>query len=324
LLKIHCTATPFDRMIASMMQPGLMLTMRAIRRQLAAMPHDLYCLRLIHSQTHRPFPGERVWTAHQLLQPATIRFLRARNRDGFDIFIRPDAWDQNGGYILVDLDRADPNVVDRMRRNGHHPCLVLQTSPGHLQAWIRVATSGLEPCIATAVARQLAHEYDGDPGSADWHHFGRLAGFTNQKPSRRIHSDFAPWVKIVHAHAGLAPNADALIQSAQNRWRPAWSSADADFAHGDCAAPISAAEASTVYQDFLRRWHIRERFHRPDWSIVDLWVARRLLSQRMPAAQVEAILQLASPQFPRRHGNPQDYLRRTVARAAFPPTGGAV
>ena len=311
-------------MIASMMQPGLMLTMRAIRRQLAAMPHDLYCLRLIHSQTHRPFPGERVWTAHQLLQPATIRFLRARNRDGFDIFIRPDAWDQNGGYILVDLDRADPNVVDRMRRNGHHPCLVLQTSPGHLQAWIRVATSGLEPCIATAVARQLAHEYDGDPGSADWHHFGRLAGFTNQKPSRRIHSDFAPWVKIVHAHAGLAPNADALIQSAQNRWRPAWSSADADFAHGDFAAPISSHEATTVYQDCLRRWHIRERFHRPDWSIVDLWVARRLLSQRMPAAQVEAILELASPQFPRRHGNPQEYLRRTVARAAFPPTGGAV
>jgi hypothetical protein len=311
-------------MIASMMQPGLMLTLQAIRRQLAAMPHDLYCLRLIHGQTHRPFPGERVWTADQLFQPATIRFLRARNREGFDIFIRPDAWDQNAGYILVDLDRADADVLDRMCRNGHQPCLVLQTSPGHLQAWIRVATSGLEPCVATAVARQLAHGYGGDPASADWHHFGRLAGFTNQKPSRRIHCGFAPWVKIVHAHAGLASNADALIQSARNLWRPAWLSANADFAHSHFAAPISAAEAATIYQDCLRRWRIRERFHRPDWSMVDLWVARRLLSQRMPAAQVEAILQLASPQFPRRHGNPQDYLRRTVARAAFPPTGGAV
>ena len=204
-----------------MLDRGFFLTLQAIRRQLAAMPHDLYGLRLIHAHTHRPFPGERVWTAEQLFQPATIRFLRAHNRDGFDIYIRPDAWDQNAGYILVDLDDADAHVMDRMRRHGHHPCLVLQTSPGHLQAWVRVATSGLEPCIATAVARQLAHTYGGDPASADWHHFGRLAGFTNQKPNRRIHRGLAPWVKIVHARAGLAPNADALIQSARNRWRPA-------------------------------------------------------------------------------------------------------
>jgi hypothetical protein len=307
-----------------MLDRGFFLTLQAIRRQLAAMPYDFYSLRLIHAHTHRPFPGERVWTAEQLCQPATIRFLRARNRDGFDIYLRPDAWDQNAGYVLVDLDDADAHVMDRMRRNGHHPCLVLQTSPSHLQAWIRVATSGLEPCIATAVARQLAHGYGGDPASADWHHFGRLAGFTNQKPSRRIHGGFPPWVKIVHARAGLAPNADALIQSARNGRRPGWLSADAAHAHGDLVAPIAAAEAITIYQDCLQRWHIRERFHRPDWSIVDLWVARRLLSQRIPAAQVEAILQLASPQFPRRHGKPQDYLRRTIARAAFPPRGGAV
>jgi hypothetical protein len=309
-----------------MLDRGLFLTLQAIRRQLAAMPYDLYSLQLIHAHTHRPFPGERVWTAEQLLQPATIRFLRARNRDGFDIYIRPDAWDQNAGCILVDLDDADAHVLDRMRRHGHHPCLVLQTSPGQLQAWIRVAISGLEPCIATAVARQLAHGYGGDPASADGHHFGRLAGFTNQKPSRRIHGGFPPWVKIVYARAGLAPNADALIQSARNGWRPGWLSADAApaHAHGDPVAPIAAAEAIMIYQDCLQRWRIRERFHRPDWSIVDLWVARRLLSQRIPAAQVEAILQLASPQFPRRHGKPQDYLRRTIARAAFPPTGGAV
>jgi hypothetical protein len=307
-----------------MLDRGFFLTLQAIRRQLAAMPHHLYGLQLIHAYTHRPFPGERVWTAQQLLQPATIRFLRARNRDGFDIYIRPDAWDQNAGYILVDLDDADAHVMDRMRHNGHHPCLVVQTSPGHLQAWLRVTTSGLEPCIATAVARQLAHVYGGDPASADWHHFGRLAGFTNQKPSRRIPYGFAPWVKIMHARAGLAPKADALIQSARSGWQPAWLSADAAHARGDLAAPIAAAEAITIYQDCLQRCHIRERFPRPDWSIVDLWVARRLLSQRIPAAQVEAILQLASPQFPRRHGKPQDYLRRTMARAAFPPRRGAV
>ncbi|WP_373870935.1 DNA-primase RepB domain-containing protein, partial [Aeromonas caviae] len=37
-------------------------------------------------------------------------------------------------------------------------------------------------CSAGAFARRLAREYDADPASADSHHYGRLAGFTNQKP----------------------------------------------------------------------------------------------------------------------------------------------
>jgi hypothetical protein len=307
-----------------MMNRGFMRTMEAIRQQLSAMPHDLYQIRLIHSRTHRALPGERLWTAAQLLNPATIGFLRARNRDGYDIYIRPDSWDQNAGYILVDLDRADAHVMEWMRRNGHHPCLVLQTSPSHLQAWVQVTTSGLESSIATAIARRLAHQYGGDPGSADWRHAGRLAGFTNQKPSRRNHQGYAPWVKVVDARAGLAPHASALVESARTRRQPTWPSADASNTSRDTGVSITAAEAAAIYRNGVERWRIAERFPTPDWSIVDLWVARWLCWQGMPAAQVEMILQLGSPQFPRRHGNPRDYLRRTVARAAFPPTGGTV
>jgi hypothetical protein len=170
-------------MILSMIDRGLMLTMQAIRRQLAAMPHDLYLIRVIHNQTRRAFPGERLWTAAQLLNPVTLRFLRVRNREGCDIYIQPYADNQNAGYILVDLDRARNQIIEQMRRHGHDPCVVLQTSPGCLQAWVRITNSRLEPCIATAIARQLARQYHADPASADWRHLGRLAGFTNQKPS---------------------------------------------------------------------------------------------------------------------------------------------
>jgi hypothetical protein len=55
---------------------------------------------------------------------------------------------------------------------------------------------------------------------------------------------------------------------------------------------------------------------------VDLWVARHLLSQGTTAARIHAILRLASPHFPRRHGDPEDYLRRTIARAATTWTNG--
>jgi len=89
----------------------------------------------------------------------------------------------------------------------------------------------------------------------------------------------------------------------------------------DEAAPsgITASEAIEIYQGCMNQWRIRERFPQPDWSIVDLWVARHLLSQGTPAARVQAIFRLASPHFPRRHGDPDDYLRRTVARAAAFP-----
>jgi hypothetical protein len=303
---------------------GLALTLRAIRRQLDAMPHDLYLLRLIHCHTRRPLPGRRLWTPDELLDPRRVRFLRIRNLEGFDIYIHPDNFDQNAGYILLDLDHPAPRVPDCMRRNGHHPCLVLETSPGRLQAWVHVCTASLEPGLATAIARHLALTYGGDPASADWHHLGRLAGFTNRKPARRTLFGFAPWVKVLHARAGLAPRAADLIEYARTLPAPR-KSALVFPERGIHAGPV---EARMLYHNCVCRWAIAQRFPSPDWSIVDLWVARHLLARGLPAAQVAAVLRCGSPHFPRQHGDPDDYLRRTLARARatfpFPPSGGAV
>jgi RepB DNA-primase from phage plasmid len=302
---------------------GFFLTRQAIRSQLAAMPNELYLVRLIHRQTGRPFPGERLWTAAQLVHAATIRFLRARNCEGCDVYIQPYAGSQNAGYILVDLDRAEPTVMDDMRANGHDPCVVLQTSLGHLQAWIRLSTSPLEPAVATAAGKLLAHSYGGDVASTDWRHLGRLAGFTNQKPARRTPDRYAPWVKLVHARAGVAPRAEALLLSLRQPAPPPLHPTSLLLMYSPATEPdpISAQEATTIYRGCMNRWHILERFPQPDWSIVDLWVARHLLLQGKPAPQIRDILRLASPHFPRRHGDPDDYLRRTIAHAAFPSPG---
>ncbi len=312
-----------------MFDRGLWLTAQAIRRQLAAMPHDLYLIRLIHHLTKTPFPGERLWTADQLTNLATIRFLRLRNREGCDVYLHPYAEDRNAGYILLDLDAAHPAVLDTLRRDGLEPCVVVQTSPGHLQAWLHLHRHPLEPALATAVARRIAHTYRGDPASADWRHLGRLAGFTNQKPERRTPSGYPPWVKLLYARAGLASHAEHWLQSAASAPRPlARIESHGPQIPDEAVAPITPPHAIQIYQDCLRRWRITERFPQPDWSIVDLWVARELFSQGALPVQVRAILQLGSPQFPRRHGHPQDYLRRTL-RAAFsrpappPPVCGA-
>ena len=124
-----------------MLDRGFFLTLPAIRRQLAAMPSDLYLVRLIHHATRRAFPGERLWTAAQLIKESAVRFLRIRNREGCDVYIQPYAEKLNAGYILLDLDHGDASVLEEMRAHGHEPCVLLQTSPGHLQAWVRVSVT---------------------------------------------------------------------------------------------------------------------------------------------------------------------------------------
>ena len=309
-----------------MSERGFFLTWQAISRHLAAMPAELYLVRLIHSQSRCAFPGERLWNARQLTGAGTVRFLRARNHEGCDVYIHPYAENQNSGYILLDLDAAQPTVMDNMRADGYQPCVIVQTSPGHLQAWVRLSTDPLEPAIATAAGKLLARAYDGDPASTDWRHLGRLAGFTNQKPERRTPAGFAPWVKIVYARPGRAQRAHALLQMAQavtRRQPPAarrsapWNSMTDNLAA--LPSPSDSSHAAGIYRDCMERWHITQRFAQPDWSIVDLWIARYLLSKGTPAPQVESILRLGSPHFPRRHSDPDDYLRRTLARAAFPP-----
>jgi hypothetical protein len=305
-----------------MFDRGLNLTLQAIRRQLTAMPHDLFLIRLIHHQTKRAFPGERLWTATQLVHPATVRFLRVRNREGCDVYIPPYAEGRNPGFILVVLDHADAAIIETMRSKGHDPCVVLQTSPDNLQAWVHVSTAPIEPAVASRIGKQLADLYGGDPASTDWRHLGRLAGFTNQKPQRRNGRGYSPWVKVLHARAGLAARGAALLEAAEHGLGSPSHLAQSPrlplpgTTHTNAAGGTATAATAEIYASWLHRLRILERFPQPDWSIADKWIAKELLQRGTPAPQVATILRGGSPGFPRQHSHPDDYLRRTLVRAA--------
>jgi RepB DNA-primase from phage plasmid len=299
---------------------GFYITLQTIRRQVAAMPNELYLIRLIHPVTRASAPGERLWTGTQLSQASIVRFLRCCNHQGFDVYIQPYADRRNAGYILVDLDHSDSDILPTMRANGHEPCVVVQTSPGHCQAWVQVSPIPLDPEVATAIGKQLARAYRGDLASTDWRHLGRLAGFTNQKPTRRQANGSAPWVKLLHAQLGLASHGAALVYAQRLAAPDCCASERSDFHSFHSQAAVSSltpAAAHKIYQLWLRRLRIPQRFSPPDWSIADKWVAKELLWRRTSATQVEAILRLGSPGFPRRHSNPDDYLRRTLATATL-------
>jgi hypothetical protein len=303
-----------------------MVSLAALRRQLAAMPCRLYEVRLIHSSSRQPYPGMRQWTAFQLSDPATVGFLRIRNREGYDVYFRPYAGDRNAGYILLDLDQPVPGILARLRSHGHEPCVVIETSPGRWQAWIRVSTEPLLPALATRIAKGLAEIYGADRASADWRHLGRLVGFTNCKPQRCRVGGLAPWVRLLHARACLAREGAALCElaiaelagyrghsaRAAGATLPPFAAADSFSTTG-----LDSAALAAWYRDCLSRLRIRERYPSPNWSIADTWVARDLLATGTDPALVAAVLRYGSPGFPRRHADPEDYVRRTLRCATL-------
>ena len=299
---------------------GLWVSRTLLHRQLTAMPCDLYEVRLIHSGSHQPYPGVRRWTASQILDHAAVRFLRIRNREGYDVYFRPYAGDRNAGYILLDLDRPLPGVLAALRAQGHEPSVVVETSPGRMQAWIRVSDHPLPTALATRIAKRLAQRYAADLASADWRHVGRLAGFTNRKLQRRRIDGLPPWVKLIYARGCLAGAGAALMEHvtaelpacAPPPSGPAQRHASAWVSH----TALDSSAMRTLYQACLTRLRVLERYPSPDWSIADKWVARELLQTGTPTATVAAVLCHGSPGFPRRHADPEDYLRRTICCAA--------
>lgn len=298
---------------------GLWVSCTVLRGQITALPWPLYELRLIHSGSRQPYPGVRRWTASQILDPTTVRFLRIRNREGYDVYFRPDAGKDNAGYILLDLDRPAPGILTRLRAQGHEPSVLVETSPARLQAWIRVSREPLPPSWATHISRSLAQTYGADLASADWRHVGRLAGFANRKPQRRLSNGWPPWVRLIYARGCLAGGGAACLAWAAQL--PACAPTESRPAKRLACSLVSptaldATALRALYQACLNRLHILERYPSPDWSIADKWVARELLQTGTPTTTVAAVLCQGSPGFPRRHADPEDYLRRTICCAA--------
>ena len=67
-----------------------------------------------------------------------------------DVFFHPWEGHLNAGYILVDLDHAEDNILDSMPAHGHAPCVVLGPSGKLRISGMPSPTTGqvdmLEPC----------------------------------------------------------------------------------------------------------------------------------------------------------------------------------
>src|SRR5713101_646555 len=65
--------------------------------------------------------------------------------------------------------------------------------------------------MSTRAARGLVERFGGDPASADWRHFGRLAGFTNPKQERRLASGLQPFARLRSANGRVYSKAAEFL-----------------------------------------------------------------------------------------------------------------
>ena len=119
-----------------------------------------------------------------------IRWLRHENAKGAHIYVRPA-----GLHALSLIDDLSAEAIERMKAEGFEPAVVVETSPNNFQAWLNHGQV-LEAATSTRAAKALVERFGGDPSSADWRHFGRLAGFTNPKRERQLQSGMRPFARL--------------------------------------------------------------------------------------------------------------------------------
>jgi hypothetical protein len=167
-------------------------TDEAVQQQAAAMHAEVFEIGLFDPKSSRAMLP-RVWDRDTLLR--SIPWLRLKNGRGRNIYIRP-----SGEHRLSLIDDIGWRTVARLKEEGFEPAIIVETSPGNFQAWLNHGEV-LPKEISTLAARLLARRFLGDPASADWRHYGRLAGFTNRKEKYRQENGLYPFV-LLHESSG--------------------------------------------------------------------------------------------------------------------------
>jgi hypothetical protein len=243
------------------------------------------------------------WAVKQVLK--SLLWLRRENLNRGHIYVRPA-----GPHGLSLLDDLNGEALTRMKAEGFAPAAVIESSPGNFQAWLRHGVI-LDSAASTRAAKMLAERFGGDPGSADWRHFGRLAGFTNPKPNRRLASGLQPFARLVEATGQAYQQAGRFIAEVRAAMASEAVSAQAAVSNnavGQGAQPPPALKP-------LAEFHTDPRYG-GDLHRADLAWARHAAATGLSASAIRSEIlrgrDLSKKGDPRRQ---QDYAERTAAKA---------
>ena len=241
----------------------------------------------------------RTWDVESLVR--SIPWMRLQNLQGRNIYVRP-----KGEHDLSLVDDLKPDAVRRMAANGFNPALLVETSPGNFQAWLKHPKT-LSKEVSTAAARALADRFGGDRGAADWRHFGRLAGFTNRKLKYQSAEGFFPFVRLIAAPGSTYSAADRFLAHVESKLEEEKLRRNRPRAPG--GRQQSPGPLRTIDQFRLNP------FYGGDGTRIDLAYAIYALSHGRPEPEVEAELRTRDLAHKGNDKRQAEYVERTIKKA---------
>jgi RepB DNA-primase from phage plasmid len=204
------------------------------------------------------------------------------------------------------VDDLSAETILRMTDTGFQPAAVVETSPGNFQVWLDHGRILFNRTFSTQAAKELARRFGDDPSSADWRHFGRLAGFTNQKPNRRLQTGLPPFVRLHECEGRTYSAAREFLDEVKSLAkmfgveRTAWTTARFSSTE-DSVRPLAEFHRDPRYDGDM---------HRADMAWAVHAASRGLLTEQIRGEILNA--RLSKKGAPRRQF---DYAQRTAIKA---------
>lgn len=286
-------------------------SLEAIQKQINALGVERFEVGVRDAKTGQMM--NREWSRAELEK--AVPWLKRMNAKGNDVYIRPA-----GEHGLVLVDDLKPQALEQMRADGLDPAATIETSPGNYQAWVKLSEAPLSADVRREAAKALATRYGGDPNSADSRHYGRLAGFTNQKP-QHARDGRQPYVLAHDCPGKAAKSAVALISEvvqgldraeAQKERQSRLEALEGYKSPGYGWMSDPGHEYQRQAQRLLKRYGPQADFSRLDWMIA----TDMAKSGRWTLEQIERSIRECSPNVEsRKAGHVEDYARRTAVKA---------
>jgi hypothetical protein len=287
-------------------------SLAAIKKQIAALDVERFEVGLREAKTGLMM--NRQWSRAEVEQSAA--WLKRMNAKGNDVYIRPAG---DHGLILVDDLKADK--ISSMAKDGFTSAATIETSPGNYQVWVKISDKPLSVEARRLGARSLAKHYSGDMNSADGQHYGRLAGFTNQKPehARAGRQPFVLARECSGSLAAAAPSFTARIEQHIDKAEAKEERAVRLKAIKTAPGGVIGSNPVRYYQHGAKRLLARYG-DSTDLSRLDWMVGGDMAAAGFSAKQIEQVILDHSPQVEsRKAGHVEDYARRTVQKLFADP-----
>ena len=288
-------------------------SLEALQRQITALDVPRFEVGIREAKTGQMM--NREWSRAEVEQSAA--WLKRMNAKGNDVYIRPAG---EHGLVLVDDVTADK--ISSMAKDGFASAATIETSPGNYQVWVKLSDKPLSAECRRIAAQGLARQYGGDMNSADSRHYGRLAGFTNQKP-QHTRDGRQPYVLAHDCPGRAARAAPAYLERIEQ-------SLDREAVQKERETRLEAIQAVSTGQktyDPVREYRrqaqrlLTKYGDKADLSRMDWMIATNMAkSGNWTQQDVEKGIREASPALEsRKTGHIEDYAKRTSEKAWAAP-----